>query len=522
MRSVKELLLWAESGFGDKEAIIDVDRGIRWTYADLSAASRSICASYASGEVRKGDRVGWLTMAPGADVTALSIGARKMGAIPVTLNARAAPEQLAWMIGNVELKALSYTADTAELLTRLQEIGIPTVKHFVAIDEPIESNHHPLSAVYADHPGADEPGVEISPDDIALIVYTSGSTGRPKPVMHSEARWLETTMNVAYQWALTFDDRFLQILPPHFVGWAHGTCAAIRAGASQVCARFAPASLPHVITEERCTHMGLTPTMIRMLKEEVPRIPGFSADNDVRVVMLGGELATDEVLETTRRLFPKMHRVGSHGATEAVTLFTGVGNPRLDGDGRLLGKPLPGIIIELRDQETGELITEPEIPGEMYVDGPVAVGIWGDEKATAANFPGGWWRSGDIVVRDKEGYFRIAGRSDNVFKSGGIKIQCEEVESLLKCNPLILDAVVVPVPDTRFGLVPHAFVRHSEPLSIEDLDSWWRQRSDAPPYARPRHWTFWGDAPFPMVTAAKVDRQAFRRRAEQIHQKVST
>jgi acyl-CoA synthetase (AMP-forming)/AMP-acid ligase II len=518
MKSFKELLLWAEANHGGKDAIIDLDRGARWTYADLNAAARSACAGYAAGGIRQGDRVGWLAMAPGTDITALSFGARKMGAIPVAMNGRAAPEQLAWMIGNVGVKALSYTAESAAMLERLREIGIPSVEQFIAIDEPADPGHVTLASIYADHAAAGEPDADIAPDDVALVIYTSGSTGRPKPVMHTEAEWMHTTMNIAYANLLYFEDRYLNIFPPHFAGWAHVTTGCIRAAAGQVCMRFTPAELARAIVDERCTHVILTPTMVRMLRDQEEKTPGLLEGNAVRCIQLGGEAATDEVLKIVHRFFPDAGRVASHGATEAVTLSTGPANPRLASGGALLGRPLPGVTVEIRDEETGAVITEPGVPGGMYVTGPVAAGIWGDAEATTANFPGGWWRSGDVVQRDAEGYYYIGGRTDNVFKSGAIKVQCEEVEATLKEHPLVLDVLVVPVPDDTFGQVGHAFVRHSQPLTGDELDAWWRQRPDAAAYARPRHWTLCGEAPFPMVTAAKVDRQAIRRRAAELHQ----
>lgn len=519
MRSTKELLLWAEAGYGVKEAIVDVDRGVRWTYADLNRASRSICAAYATAGVVKDDRIGWLAMAPGADVTALSFGARKLGAIPVVMNARASVERLAWMINNIQMKALSYTAETAELLTRLLEFGIPTVQQFIAVDEPIDPSHASLKSIYADHADAVEPDVDISPDDIALIIYTSGSTGRPKPIMHSEGVYLEIGMNMAYAWALTHEDRFLSITPPHFAGWVGATYTAIRAAATQVCMRFEPDGAARAIREEQCTHTVLTPTMVRIFRDAHLRDPSIFAGNNVRAGMLGGEVITPDVLEAVYSMFPKFKLMGSLGATEAAIAHTGVGNPRLDtDDGRLVGRPMPGVFIELRDQETGAVIEGANQPGELFVKGPIAKGVWGDPQATAENFPEGWWRSKDVLIRDEDGYLYFVGRADNIFKSGGIKVSCEDVEGVLKAHPLVLDAVVVPIPDSRLGSVAHAFIRHRPGLESDALSAWWRERPDAEPYARPRHWTMMGEEPFPMVTAVKVDRHGLRQRARQMHE----
>jgi acyl-coenzyme A synthetase/AMP-(fatty) acid ligase len=516
MKSFKELLLWLESGYGNKSAIVDLDRNTRWTYADLNRAARAICAAYAEAGLVKNDRVGWLAMAPGADVTALSIGARKMGAIPVVMNARASVERLAWMIDNIGIKVLAYTAETAELLGRVQAVGIPSVELFIALDAPVSAGHRSLASIYEQHADAVEPTVEIAPDDEAFVIYTSGSTGRPKPIVHTEATYLETSMNMAYAWAMTHDDRFLSIMPPHFAGWLGVTTAVLRAAASQICVRFDPMKVARAIADERCSHAVMSPTMVRILRGAHEADPALFEGNDMRAGMLGGEVITPDVMDILFRMFPKFQLMGSLGATEAAIAHTGVGHPRVKtDDGRLVGRPMPGVFVELRDPESGEVITEPNRSGEMFVRGPVAKGVWGDPEATEANFPGGWWRSKDLLYRDDEGFLYFAGRADNLFKSGGIKVSCEDVESVLKAHPLVLDAIVVPVPDERLGSVAHAFVRHREGLDAATLEAWWRERPDAEPYARPRHWKLMGVEPFPMVTALKVDRSSLRARAVQ-------
>jgi len=518
METMKNLLLWTESGFGSKDAIVDFDRGRRWTYSDLNNHARQICANYRQdGGIMQGDRVGWLSMGPSTDILALSFGIRKMGAIPVAMNARASTERVAWMINNIGMKALAYSADCADLLQQVLAIGIPCVTHFVAIDEPIAAGHHRLSDIYRKYNNAPEPDVEIDENDVCLIVYTSGSTGLPKPIMHTEARWMQTSMNLAYMWALYFDDRFLAIMPPHFVGWAHVTSATLRAAASQVCLRFDAKSVANAIQQEDCTHAVFTPTLIRILAEEHRRDPGPFQGNKIRTGMLGGERITEDILTKVRTLFPNLQRMGSFGATEAAMLHTGLASQRAAADPMLLGKPLPGIMLQLRDSETDAVITAANEPGVLYVKGPTATGIWGNEEESKKHFPNGWWRSGDVVVRDEEGYLSFTGRDDFMFKSGAIKVFAEEVEAVLKSHPHILDAIVVPVPDERFGQVPFAFLRHAEPLSSDELERWWREQ-EAPGYCRPRHWSFFGTTAFPMVNAIKVDRRGLLQKAQELCQ----
>lgn len=444
---------------------------------------------------------------------ALSLGARKLGVIPVVMNARAGAERIAWMINNVEVKTLAYTGECLELLEQIRAIGIPGVRAYIAMDTRAGvPGEIPLDELYESCEGAPEPDARITPDDVCLLAYTSGTTGKPKPVVHKEAEWSWTSFVMAYVLGLYFDDVVLSASPPSFIGWAHVTSAALRVAATQCCFRFDPATFPDLVAREQATHALLTPTLIRMLHARHGERPLSPDTGSLRVSVFGGEPVTADVVSMAATMFPDLVRVTALGATEGILLHSGLRSRYLVEHPDTLGKPVPGATVELRDEETGEVVTEAGRRGVLYAKGPgIAAGIWNDPEATAANFPGGWWRTGDILHRDEEGFYYFSGRSDHMFKSGGIKVYSEEVEEMLKRHPAVLDAVVVPVPDPQFGLVAFAHVRDSEPLTPEAMEGWWREQAFGG-YGRPRHWHFWGEDPFPMLTAVKIDR---RKLAEQ-------
>jgi acyl-coenzyme A synthetase/AMP-(fatty) acid ligase len=513
----KEILLWLEKCFGNKEAIVDYPGGKRWTFGDLGDYSRRICASYKrDGLVGRGDRVSWLSLTPTTDIIALSFGARKMGAIPVIINARASLESVAWMINHVEVKSLAYSEECVDLIRRVREIGIPSVREYIALKErggfPGEFT---IDEIYDRYKAADEPGVQITEDDDCLVCYTSGTTGRPKPVLHKEGEWSWTSMMMAYQCGLYFDDAILNAMAPGFMGWAHVTCSALRVAAKQCCLRFEPSIYLQVVNDEKPTHGLISPTLVRMLYRDYrERHKKLSLDS-LCIALVSGEPVTEDVIAMIKEMFPNLVRMSSIGATEAISMTTGPRNAYLREHWDTVGKPVPGMIAELRDTETGEAITEPDRPGELYVRGPgVASGIWNDPEATEKNFPGGWWKTGDLLFMDKNGYYYFAGRSDYMFKSGNIKVYSVEVEMNLKKHPAVLDAVVVPVPHETFGLVPFAHIRNREPLTAGEMESWWLGQGFAR-YNRPRKWRFWGEEEFPMITPIKIDRKKLFEMARQ-------
>jgi acyl-coenzyme A synthetase/AMP-(fatty) acid ligase len=508
----QDIFAWLERVYPDKDAIAD-GRNVSWTFGELCDYSRRACAGYRQfAGLRKGDRIGWLSFEPTAALLSLSFGARKMGAIPVIMNSRASPEALAWMINNVQVEVLSYTRECRDLLERVRSVGIPCVRQYLAMDEPINiPGEVLLNDVYSEFERANEPEVAIGPEDVCFIAYTSGTTGQPKPVVHLEREWSWTTLMMAHVLGISHKDVTAVVMPPSFIGWAHVTCASLRVAAKQASLRFHPRQFVETVAKESVTHSLLSATLVRMLYSEYRNRTGSWMTESLRVCAVGGEPITVDVHNMFREMFPNAARISSLGATEGILLHSGVQNPYITEHFQAIGKPLPGVTAELRDEETGEVIEETGRPGVLYARGPgIAAGIWNDRDATETNFPGGWWRTGDVLQRDKEGYYSYSGRSDHMFKSGGIKVFAEDVERKLKSHPAVLDAVVVPVSDAKFGFVPFAHVRHSEPVNAEMLEEWWSDKAFEG-YNRPRHWKFWGEHPFPMLTDVKIDRKALAR-----------
>ncbi len=512
----KEIFLWLGKCFGAKEAMVDYPSGKRWNYQDFNDYSRRICASYKKdGRVRRGDRVTWLSLLASTDITALSFGARKMGAVPVILNARAGIEDIAWMIRNVEAKSLAYTSDFVDTIREIRKVGIPGVREYIALEErgsfPGELS---IDEIYQHYKGADEPDVKIKESDDCLISYTSGTTARPKPVVHKEAGWSWTTLMMAYTLNIYFDDVPVIAFSPNFIGWAHMVGGCLRTGAKQCCMRFTPYTFLKAVTDEGGTHSLLLPTLIRMLYAEYKKHPGEFKTDSLRNARIAGEVLTEDVLSMFKEMFPKAERNAGLGATETPSLHSGPSSYYLSQHWDTVGKPPPGLTAELRNTETGEVITEPDTVGELYFKGlSVANGIWNDPEATEKNFPNGWLKTGDLATVDKDGYYFLAGRSDFMFKSGGVKVYSEQIEANLKKHPDVLDAVVVPVPHETFGFVPFAHIRNKNPMTTEEMEKWWLEQQFAR-FNRPREWKFWGEKEFPMIGSGKLDRRTLKTMAQ--------
>ncbi|MBI2820551.1 MAG: acyl--CoA ligase [Acidobacteria bacterium] len=513
----KEMFLWLEKHFGGKEGVVDYPSGRRWSYRAFNDYSRRICASYKKdGGIQKGDRISWLAHKSSADILALSFGARKMGALPVIMNSRAGVQGIAWMINNVEARSLAYSSELVDAVKKVYEVGIPCVREFIALGERAGlPGERTIDEIYAQYEGAEEPEVEIAGTDDCLIAYTSGTTANAKPVVHKENNLAWTLMQLVYYFGVYSEDVWVVTAPPAFMGWAYMSFPCLRAAGKVCCVEFDPFTYLKAISDERGTHALLQPTVIRMLYPEYKKNPEEFKLDSLRIVCAAGEPVTEDVVAMLKEMFPNAQRLGGLGATEAVCFHTGHNSLYLSQHWDTLGIPLPGVSAELRDAETGKVITDPDMVGELYVKGPgVADRIWNNPELTEKSFPGGWWKTGDLFRTSETGHYYIAGRADYMFKSGGIKVYPEEVEENLKKHPDILDAVVFAIPHEVFGFVPMACIRNKKPLTPEGMEEWWLSQQFAR-YNRPRKWEFWGEKEFPKTASQKVDRRRLRDRAQQ-------
>jgi len=188
------------------------------------------------------------------------------------------------------------------------------------------------------------------------------------------------------------------------------------------------------------------------------------------VVINGGEKMPVPLIERIQRVFSSAWFADAYGMTETVS-----GDTFLDRDSIItklgsVGRPCLHLELDLWDAD-GRSVPAGE-PGEIVMRGPkVFKGYWRDPDATATAFAGGWFHSGDIGVRDEDGYLFIIDRLKDMIVSGGENIASSEVERVLYTHDAVLEAAVVGRPDERWGEVPVAFVapRDGAVIEAEDL-----------------------------------------------------
>ncbi|WP_109473731.1 class I adenylate-forming enzyme family protein [Ornithinimicrobium cavernae] len=449
----------------DRVAI--VDRGVELTYRELDERSRALARAWRDAGYRRGDRVATLVGNSAEHVIAFFSCARA-GLVLVPLSWRLTATELADQVGRAD-PAVLLVEDETETLARsaLARVAAPVPTAYlgqVGTEQPVPAPWHGahLQEPYAVGPG--QPGTDqlggrpgslldragpVQDRDRLLMVFTSGSSARPKAAVLTHASCFWTNLSLSRTLELDETDVVLSVLPQfHVGGWNIQPLLAWWTGATVVLERsFDPGRALRLIAEHRVTTMMGVPTHYARLAEH----PGFDRTDlsALRSAVVGGAPMPAPLL----RIFHQ-HGVAltqGYGLTEAGPNVLCV--PPREAMRRVgwAGVPYPHVEVQLADPVTGEHLTGPGT-GELLVRGPgMFAGYFRDEAATRAIWRDGWLATGDVATRDEAGYLRIVDRLRNIYISGGENVAPAEVEAALRLHPAVADAVVVGVPDERWG-----------------------------------------------------------------------
>lgn len=322
---------------------------------------------------------------------------------------------------------------------------------------------------------------EIALDTAVDIILTSGSSGTPKAAMHSLAGHIANAEGSRSLIALQTGDGWLASLPLFHIGGVAIINRCALAAATTVLPDSS-LSLAQQLKRDPISHLSLVATQLQQLLDEAPNSLLL-----IKYLLLGGSAISQSLLDRLQPL--DMQVFTSYGMTEMGSQIT-TGPVRTDGSS---GKLLPGRQLQIRDNiiwVRGETL----FLGYLQDDGSV-------DKATDES---GWFCSKDRGFLDEQGRLHIQGRADNMFICGGENIQPEEVEAALKLHPDILEAIVFPAPDLKFGYLPSAIVRtrSGELPDAQEIKAFLSQYIAA--FKRPRHYYAW---PAIDQTGLKVQRQ---------------
>jgi acyl-coenzyme A synthetase/AMP-(fatty) acid ligase len=286
-----------------------------------------------------------------------------------------------------------------------------------------------------------------------MVLHTSGSTGMPRGVRLSHASQV---------WALArcFDGaepvgahhRRLVAAPLAHMNASFTVQYTLAAGATAVLMPgFDAAAYARAIHTHRITALSGVPTMLVLLLRELAAHPELDTSS-VEVVTSGSAPATQALLDAVQARFPRALIDYGYGTTEGGPVPFGPHPGGMPKPLLSIGCTTPGVQAELRGGATPD-------EGELFLKSPMTMdGYDGEPDKTAAVLHDGWYRTGDRLRRDADGFHWFVGRVDDMFTVGGHNVWPAAVEKLLETLPGVAQALVVPVDDEVKGAVPWAFV----------------------------------------------------------------
>jgi acyl-CoA synthetase (AMP-forming)/AMP-acid ligase II len=443
----------------DKEAVYDVAADKRYNFREINDRANQLCNALSDLGLNKGDRVALLTF-NGHEFLESFFGPAKAGMVIMPLNWRLTAEELSFIVKDGGAGALIYHADFAPIVAQLRAMGAAghAIEHWICIGETDAEATLDYENLLASGSTA-EPTDKAGADDMLFIMYTSGTTGNPKGVVHTHDTQLWAVLTVTNSSDGRPSDRYLLLLPLFHVGALTPMVAMVYGGCTLVIQReFDPERAWGLIESEQISTSLAVPAMLAFMLQ-VPDFQRFDWSS-LRWVMSGAAPLPVATINAYKDLGIEIHQV--YGLTESCGPACVIGPDDAMRKIGSTGKAFFHSEVRVADDQGRELPAGEA--GEILVRGRhIMREYWNRPDATAETLRDGWLRTGDVAVRDEEGFITIADRIKDMIISGGENVYPAELENVLIQHPGIADAAVIGQESEKWGESPFAVVVKADP-----------------------------------------------------------
>jgi 4-hydroxybenzoate-CoA ligase len=438
-------------GRGGKTACIDPSRNL--TYGQLRDAAARVGPMLARFGVEPENRIAMILLDT-VDFPILFWGAIRAGMVPIPLNTRLTAEQIRYVLEDSRAKIafvstalLPVVEEAAQGLRTLQRVvvvgGGPD--RLPRLDALLAAEREPAAAA------------RTCADEIAYWLYSSGTTGMPKGVMHVHSSPMTMARLAGQDRIGVREDDVVFSAPKLFFAYGLGNAilCPMSVGATSVFypERPTPQTVFETLRGHQPTMFYAVPTLYAAILAD-PECTPENGSQRLRLCFSAGEPLPVHIGQAWKRRFG-LDIVNGVGSTEMGHLYlTNLPDAVEYGTS---GVPVKGYEMQLID-DAGSAVADGEI-GELIVRGPTsAAGYWNQREKSRQIFQGEWTRTGDKYLRRPDGAYIYYGRTDDLFKVSGIWVSPFEVEAALLSHPSVLEAAVVPAPDSHGLIKPKAFI----------------------------------------------------------------
>jgi len=480
----------------ERRALADPHRAL--TYAELAERTARLAGALRRLGVGRGDRVAYLGV-NAVEVFETLFATWLLGAIAVPLNYRLSGPEIRYMLDDCGASVLVHSAD-ADALVAAAEPWPSTLRHVLGTGE------------FAAGPALDA-APPVALEDPALILYTSGTTGRPKGAVLTHGSMTWNTVNFLAHVDVLSTDRALCIAPLfHCVGLGQVTLPTLfKGGSVDVLPKADPGLVLARVSEARITSFSAVPTMLQMMCEH----PSWHAADlsSLTLVQYGGSPVQERVARAW--LARGVRLVQGYGMTEASPgVYMGTHEGTQDHPTSV---GVPHFFTDVALLHADQLAPAGGAPAELAVRGPhVFAGYWNRPEETAAAFvDDGWFRTGDVLRVDDDGWAHVVDRVKDMYISGGENVYPAEVEAVAARLDAVANCAVVGVADARWGEVGAAYVQLRDGATLTEAELRSHLEAHLARYKVPRYLQF--VAELPHNATGKIRRVELRHRAADEH-----
>lgn len=495
--------------FPDKVAIIDGNR--RFTYREYGERHNRLANALTGLGLRKGDVLGLLLKNCSEYLDALAATA-KTGIILAGVNYRLNADGIAAVLKDLECRVLLVHSEYTDMINAARP-RLPFLKTCISVGCETDGmmEYESLLKSYS----SEEPEIPTSDEDPDLIVFTSGTTGTPKGCLTARKHTICRISQLSIVMEIKEEDRYINVFPVFHVG-VNVTQAIIFLCATNVIMRdWDTREYCRLVQEEKVTKTVLAPTFINFILNFAD-VGNYNLKS-IQLVRYGAAPMAPELLKRIARLMPNSEFTQTYGGSETseVVNLTPMDHREALAAGDERSKRLAAcgrqslyhvvrvVNLDGSDVKPGEV-------GEIIVKGGgVMLGYWKKEKETAEKFKDGWMYTVDLATVDDEGYIYIVDRKGNMIITGGENVYPARVESILYEMPQVAEAVVLGVPDEKWGEAVKALIvlQPGENLTQSEVIQFCAQRMAN--YEKPKTVDFVDSLPH--LPTGKLDRVTLKK-----------
>ncbi|MCK4821768.1 AMP-binding protein, partial [bacterium] len=359
-----------------------------------------------------------------------------------------------------------------------------------------------------------EPEVKVRPEDAWILLYTSGTTGRPKGVIRSHESYVAFYLINAIDFDFRPKDRVLNIMPLCHVNTTYFTFTFTYIGGSAYihpARRFDAREVLGIIDSARINFISLIPTHYALILDiPAEERAGFDVSS-IKQLLCSSAPARVEQKRAIMEYFPGVELYEAYGSTEAGIVTTSFPDEQLSKPGSIGRENLGTDFVKLLD-ENKKPVKRGEI-GELYSRGPMMFdGYYQDPEKTADSFVGEYFSAGDMAYQDRDGYFYLVDRKNNMIITGGENVFPSEVEKIICTHPAVFDVAVIGIPDPKWGEAVKAVVilKKDASCSEKEISDFCRDKMAG--YKRPKTVDFIASDHMPRTGSGKILHRVLRER----------